>query len=187
MERTTRTVRSRSKYKKGEGTAKRTAVPEKKAGSNFIIQGSILAIAGIIVRLIGMLYRIPLANYIGDEGNGYYSAAYNIYSIMLILSSYSLPVAVSKMVSARLARGQYRNARKILRAALFYATIVGGEDSVLYGLAPAFCGACDQDALQRLCFKGTGADGLDHGLSGGPQRIFPGTFHHGTNGCFSDF
>ena len=126
MERTTRTVRSRSKYKKGEGTAKRTAVPEKKAGSNFIIQGSILAIAGIIVRLIGMLYRIPLANYIGDEGNGYYSAAYNIYSIMLILSSYSLPVAVSKMVSARLARGQYRNARKILRAALFYATIVGG-------------------------------------------------------------
>lgn len=126
MERTTRTVRSRSKYKKGEGTAKKTAVPEKKAGSNFIIQGSILAIAGIIVRLIGMLYRIPLANYIGDEGNGYYSAAYNIYSIMLILSSYSLPVAVSKMVSARLARGQYRNARKILRAALFYATIVGG-------------------------------------------------------------
>lgn len=126
MERTTRTVRSRSKYKKGEGTAKRTAVPEKKAGANFIIQGSILAIAGIIVRLIGMLYRIPLANYIGDEGNGYYSAAYNIYSIMLILSSYSLPVAVSKMVSARLARGQYRNARKILRAALFYATIVGG-------------------------------------------------------------
>lgn len=126
MERTTRTVRSRSKYKKGEGTAKRTAVPEKKAGSNYIIQGSILAIAGIIVRLIGMLYRIPLANYIGDEGNGYYSAAYNIYSIMLILSSYSLPVAVSKMVSARLARGQYRNARKILRAALFYATIVGG-------------------------------------------------------------
>ena len=126
MERTTRTVRSRSKYKKGKGTAKRTAVPEKKAGSNFIIQWSILAIAGIIVRLIGMLYRIPLANYIGDEGNGYYSAAYNIYSIMLILSSYSLPVAVSKMVSARLARGQYRNARKILRAALFYATIVGG-------------------------------------------------------------
>lgn len=126
MERTTRTGRSRSKYKRAEGTAAGTGAPEKKAGSNFIIQGSILAIAGIIVRLIGMLYRIPLANYIGDEGNGYYSAAYNIYSIMLILSSYSLPVAVSKMVSARLARGQYRNARKILRAALFYATIVGG-------------------------------------------------------------
>ncbi len=98
---------------------------EKKT-SNFIVQGSILAMAGIIVRLIGMFYRIPLANYIGDEGNGYYSAAYNIYSILLILSSYSMPVAVSKMVSARLAKNQYRNAVRILTAAVFYATLVGG-------------------------------------------------------------
>ncbi len=98
----------------------------KKTGSNFIVQGSILAAAGIIVRLIGMFYRIPLANYIGDEGNGYYSAAYNIYSILLILSSYSMPVAVSKMVSARLAKKQNRNSLRILKAALFYATVAGG-------------------------------------------------------------
>lgn len=98
---------------------------EKKT-SSFVVQGSILAVAGIIVRLIGMFYRIPLANYIGDEGNGYYSAAYNIYSILLILSSYSMPVAVSKMVSARLAKNQYRNAVRILTAAMGYATIVGG-------------------------------------------------------------
>lgn len=98
----------------------------KKTGANFIVQGSILAAAGIIVRLIGMFYRIPLANYIGDEGNGYYSAAYNIYSILLILSSYSMPVAVSKMVSARLAKRQNRNSLRILKAALFYATIAGG-------------------------------------------------------------
>lgn len=98
---------------------------EKKT-SNFIVQGSILAAAGIIVRLIGMFYRIPLANYIGDEGNGYYSAAYNIYSILLILSSYSMPVAVSKMVSARLAGNQCRNAVRILKAALLYATLAGG-------------------------------------------------------------
>lgn len=128
MERTMKTGQSRSKYKREEQTAAGTAgtAPSRKAGPNFIVQGSILAAAGIIVRLIGMLYRIPLANYIGDEGNGYYSAAYNIYSIMLILSSYSLPVAVSKMVSARMANGQHRNSVKILRAALFYATIVGG-------------------------------------------------------------
>ncbi len=99
--------------------------PKKSKGPNFIIQGSILAAAGIIVRLIGMFYRIPLANYIGDEGNGYYSAAYNIYSILLILSSYSMPVAVSKMVSARLARHQYRNSMKILKIALFYSTLAG--------------------------------------------------------------
>lgn len=94
-------------------------------GSNFIIQGSILAIAGIVVRLIGMLYRIPLAEKIGDEGIGYYSSAYSVYSILLIMSSYSLPVAVSKMIAARLAGNQFRNAGRILKAALFYATIIG--------------------------------------------------------------
>lgn len=84
-----------------------------------------MAAAGIIVRLIGMLYRIPLVEKIGDEGIGYYSSAYSVYSILLIMSSYSLPVAVSKMIAARLARNQYRNAGRILKAALFYATAAG--------------------------------------------------------------
>lgn len=91
------------------------------------------------------------------------------------------------MVSARLARGQYRMPERSCGPLYFTQPLWEALDSVLYGLAPAFCGACDQDALQRLCFKGTGADGLDHGLSGSPQRIFPGTFHHGANGCFPDF
>lgn len=98
----------------------------KKKSSNFIIQGSILAVTSIIVRLIGILYRIPLINIIGDEGMGYYNTAFNIYSIMLLLSSYSLPLAVSKMIAFRMAREQYRNAQRILRASLFYATVVGG-------------------------------------------------------------
>lgn len=111
---------SRAKY------SSPSAERNRSAGSNFLVQGSILAIAGIIVRLIGMLYRIPLANFIGDEGNGYYGAAFNIYSTLLIMSSYSLPVAVSKMVASRLAVGQYRNAGRILKASLIYATIAGG-------------------------------------------------------------
>ena len=101
--------------------------PKRRPGSgvNFLIQGSILAVAGIIVRLIGMVYRIPLARKIGDNGNGYYNAAYSIYSILLIMSSYSLPTAVSKMVSARLAKGEYRTSTRIFRAAMFHATIAG--------------------------------------------------------------
>lgn len=97
-----------------------------KRESNFVVQGSILAVAGIIVRLIGILYRVPMTNIIGDEGMGYYSTAFNVYNIMLILSSYSLPLAVSKMVSARMAKGQYQNAVRVLKAALVYATVVGG-------------------------------------------------------------
>lgn len=101
-----------------------------------------MAAAGIIVRLIGMLYRIPLVEKIGDEGIGYYSSAYSVYSILLIMSSYSLPVAVSKMIAARLARNQYRNAGRILKAALFYATAAGAVGaSVLWFGADFFAEA----------------------------------------------
>ena len=91
-----------------------------------MIQGSILAMAGILVRIIGMLYRMPLNDIIGKQGNGYYTSAFNVYNILLILSSYSMPVAVSKMIAARIARGEYRNCSRILKAALIYATVVGG-------------------------------------------------------------
>ncbi len=113
----------RSRNRSGS-SRKPEAVPVRK--ENFVIQGTILAAAGIIVRLIGILYRVPMTNIIGDEGMGYYSTAFNVYNIMLILSSYSLPLAVSKMVAARLAKGQYRNMNRVLRAALVYATVVGG-------------------------------------------------------------
>ena len=83
---------------------------KKKKESNFVDQGSILAVASIVVRIIGIAYRIPMINIIGDEGMGYYGTAFNVYNIALLLSSYSLPLAVSKMVSARLAGKQYRNA-----------------------------------------------------------------------------
>ena len=104
---------------------KKASTPGGKKAANFVIQGSILAIASIVVRIIGIAYRIPMINIIGDEGMGYYGTAFNVYNIALLLSSYSLPLAVSKMVSVRLARKQYRNSVRILRAALVYATVVG--------------------------------------------------------------
>lgn len=104
-------------------TSRRTS---KKGASNFLIQGIILAAAGIIVRVIGMFYRIPLADILGDVGNGYYGSAFSIYSILLIVSSYSLPTAVSKMVAFRIARKEYRNSIKVLKVSLLYGTVVGG-------------------------------------------------------------
>lgn len=93
--------------------------------SNFLVQGSILAIAGIIVRLIGMIYRIPFIRIVGDEGNGYYSVAFEIYNIVLILSSYAFPTAISKLISARISQNDYKSANKILQSSLIYATIIG--------------------------------------------------------------
>ena len=86
---------------------------KKRNDTNFLVQGSILAVASIISRIIGLLYRIPLWSIIGDHGNDYYSCAYEIYSMMLLISSYSLPMAVSKMVSARMANKQKRSAYRV--------------------------------------------------------------------------
>ncbi len=102
---------------------------------NFIVHGSILAIAGILVRIIGMLYRIPVVNIIGSEGNGIYGAAFNIYNIMLVLSSYGLPMAVSKLVSARFTKKRYKSAAKVLRCSLMVAVCTGVSQHFLYFLA----------------------------------------------------
>lgn len=103
----------------------------KKNEKNFLVQGSILAIAGVITKLIGAFYRIPLLNIIGTEGNGYYSVAFSIYSVALMLTSYSLPLAVSKLVSARVAVGEYKNAHKIFRGAMTFALLAGGLVALL--------------------------------------------------------
>lgn len=93
---------------------------------NFIVQGSILAIAGILCRIIGMLYRLPLVDIIGTKGNGYYTSAYSIYNILLIVSSYSLPTAISRIVSARLSENRPGDARRALKVAFVYSTLIGG-------------------------------------------------------------
>ena len=98
---------------------------KKGKSSDFLVQGSILAFAAIISRMIGLVYRIVLANILGDYGNDYYSGAYSVYNILLLISSYSLPLAVSKLISARVAKKQYRNAMRILKAALMFAVTSG--------------------------------------------------------------
>lgn len=98
---------------------------KSKKDSNFLVQGSILAAASIISRIIGLIYRLPLTDIIGDTGNNYYSCAFEIYNIMLIISSYSLPLAVSKLVSAHMAKRHRRQAYQVLKGALLFALLTG--------------------------------------------------------------
>lgn len=95
------------------------------------MQAGIFAATGIIVRIIGLLYRSPLTAIIGDEGNGYYGYAYNCYMIALLISSYSIPSAVSRIIAGKLAVGQYQNAQRTFRAALYYVAAVGGIISLV--------------------------------------------------------
>ncbi|SCW99988.1 stage V sporulation protein B [Lachnospiraceae bacterium YSD2013] len=93
--------------------------------NNFIVQGSILAIAGVLVRLLGLFKRIPLAYIIGDTGNGYYATAFDIYQIFYTISAYGIPVALSKLVSAKVSKGEYKNADKIFKCALKFSIVMG--------------------------------------------------------------
>lgn len=103
--------------------------PNKK--STFVFQAGILAAAGMLVRVIGLIYKSPLLSIIGIEGNGYYNAAINIYTIILLISSYSIPSAISKVIAQRLAFKEYRNAQRVFVCALLYVLIVGGIASIL--------------------------------------------------------
>lgn len=92
---------------------------------DYLVQGSILAAAAVLTKIIGVVYRIPLANILGDEGNGFYGYAYQVYAIALMISSFSLPTAVSKLVSIRLAKKERRNAFRVFLCSLMFAVIIG--------------------------------------------------------------
>lgn len=96
-----------------------------------VVQGGILAFAGILCRLIGIARKIPLEHIIGNDGNAYYSTAYEVYSMVLILSSYSLPSAVSKLIAQRQTRGQYKKMQKVFEGSFIFAFIMGGIFSIL--------------------------------------------------------
>lgn len=108
----------------------------KSKSNSFIIQGSILAFAGILVRVIGLIYRIPLNRILGESGMGYYGTAFEIYNVLILLSSQSMPLAVSKIVSEKLEKKQYKNAHKVFKGALIYGITIG----VIFGML-AFFGA----------------------------------------------
>ncbi|MCR5674890.1 MAG: polysaccharide biosynthesis protein [Lachnospiraceae bacterium] len=107
----------------------KTPKTENKS-DNMLAQAGILAAAGIVVRIIGLLYRSPLTGIIGDEGNGYYNYAYNCYAIILLISAYSIPSAISKVIAGELALGRDRNAQRVFHGALLYVLIVSGAFSV---------------------------------------------------------
>ena len=104
---------------------------KKQSKNGFLVQGSILAIASIISRIIGLLYRLPLAGIIGKRGNNYYGTAFEVYSIMLIISAYSIPLAVSKLVAAKKAVGETKNIDRILKGSLLFAGISGGSAALI--------------------------------------------------------
>lgn len=127
---------------------------KKKNSISFLMQGSILAMASIVSRIIGLIYRMPLTAIIGDVGNDYYGSAFTIYNILLIISSYSLPLAVSKLISANISQGKRRNVYRILKCALIFGLVSGSIAAlILYFGAEFITGTLMRTPLSIFAVK----------------------------------
>lgn len=97
-----------------------------------VLSGALmLTIALVIVKVIGVLFKMPLNNMIGPIGRGYFDAAYSIYTPIYAISMAGLPVAVSRMVSENMALGRFRDARLVRRVALRIFLLVGSVATML--------------------------------------------------------
>lgn len=86
---------------------------------------SVLGIAGIICKVVGVLFRIPLANIIGGEGLGLFQQVMPSYNLLLAITSAGIPVAISRMVSHYVTIGEPGNARRVFKTALKLLTVLG--------------------------------------------------------------
>ena len=93
--------------------------------NTFFGGAAILAVGILVVKLIGMFYKIPLLNIIGEQGTADFNNAYNIYAVLLTISTAGLPVAVSKLVSEANALGRRNQVRRTFRLALALFLVLG--------------------------------------------------------------
>ena len=97
----------------------------------FLHGAALLAMATAVVKIIGAFYKIPLKMIIGDQGYGYFVTAYDVYSVLLMVSTVGLPVAMSRLISQANALGKYNQVRKIYKTARAIFLILGLVSSTL--------------------------------------------------------
>lgn len=110
----------------------------KNRKQNFLTGAAILSVSTIIVKIIGMFYKIPLKGIIGDAGYAYFNAAYSIYSVLLVISTTGLPVAMSRMVSEAHTLGNGRQMKRIFHTALIAYLSIGLLGTAVMMLLPNF-------------------------------------------------
>ncbi len=98
---------------------------------NFLQGAALLAIATAVVKLIGAFYKLPLNEAIGPEGYAYFTTAYDIYSVLLMISSAGLPVAMSKLISQYSALGHYNQVRRVYTTSRTIFLILGALSTLL--------------------------------------------------------
>ena len=104
---------------------------ERNAKKTFVAGAALLGVAGILVKLLGVFFRIPLTNIISAEGIGIYQMAYPIYILMLTVSSSGLPTAISRMIAERRSGGHYYEAYRVFRISFMVMAALGIATAVI--------------------------------------------------------
>lgn len=103
---------------------------------NFLAGAAVLSLATMIVKVIGMFFKIPLNRLIGEANYGYFTTAYDIYTVLLMISTTGLPVAMSRMISEARALNNGKQVRQIYRVSLMAFLSIGIIGSALMLLIP---------------------------------------------------
>jgi stage V sporulation protein B len=111
---------------------------DKEKSSSFIKNAAILSAAGIISRMIGAVYRIPLYRLISNEGIGLYQMGYYVYNVLLALSATGIPVAISKLVSEEISKDRMGEARRVFKVATTLLTAIGLSVTIIMMLSAPF-------------------------------------------------
>ena len=95
----------------------------------------VLTISNLIIKAIGVLFKIPMNHVVGDQGMGYYNSAYTIYTFFYMVSTAGLPVAISILVAENRAVGRMKQVKRVFRLALLLFFIVGlvGTSAMFFG------------------------------------------------------
>ncbi len=145
---------------------------EGSRGKGFMSGVLLLSASTLLVKIIGLAFKIPMLSYLGAEGMGYFNSAYEIYALLCTVSTAGLPVALSMLVSVARARGDGKGVRKAYRTALTLfltfgavgstamlifakrlAVLIGNPDAFLCicAIAPALLFICSASAVRGYC------------------------------------
>lgn len=124
----------------------------KNDKKTFVKGAFILGAAGLICKLIGAFFRIPLYNMLGD-GMQYYEAVYPYYSTLIVISTAGLPTAISRMVAERVSIGDIAGARRVFRKSQILLSIIGAVSAALMYFGADFLARTTVGALAAPSFR----------------------------------
>ncbi|MCI8979405.1 MAG: polysaccharide biosynthesis protein [Clostridia bacterium] len=106
---------------------------KKESTQSFMNNVTVILISQILVKILGAAYRMVITNIdgFGDAGNGIYNVGFQIYTLLLAISSVGIPNAISKMTSERIALNDYKGAHKIFKTALLLFSVIGAVSSMI--------------------------------------------------------